>query len=651
MKSSITILFLLFSIIFNSPILSQITSPVIRANFGVDAELRTNYKYNIVQFGTDDWFRSTTDFNSGGQFVIDTTGAFQILNNYVSNPATLNSSFSKPMRYPPYSIVNNRLLIDGYFVRDFHGNDSTMFASGSNKNGMSPLSWSCPVAQPVPDKNEILDAMLHVRRDGPNTTDSMWMFGGISIENTTGNRYFDFEMYQTDFSYDRAAQKFINYGPDAGHTSWLFDATGKIIQAGDIIFTAEYSSSALTFIEARIWVSQTTLNTVIPSSFNFTGVFDGDGVGAQYGYAAITPKFAGVFYTGLQSINNTWAGPYKLILGNNSIVDNYIARQYMEFSVNLTKLGLDEDGVFNDDNCLKPFRKVLIKTRASTSFTSALKDFVLPFAFFVAPQATLETETPNICNNGSIANIYVANSIATSIYHWSTPNGHIVGGNSGPSIFVDTPGIYIVNQYLNISCALYATDTIVINDLGTCNILTEKNIFLKGTNNNNIAQLQWKVTNQEFVHHYVLEKSIDGIHFTSIYSTTLNSNLQYTFEESIHNNTGVANVFYRVVIVHIDNRITYSKIVKINYELISKYSLKVQNAAAKKIIVTIKSGVVTKGKIIIYNALGQVNYQKNIMLHEGSNVFELEMNKQNHIIFAQCILPNQTLSDKILVNY
>jgi hypothetical protein len=73
-----------------------------------------------------------------------------------------------------------------FFHRDFHGDDSTVFALGSNKNGMSPPAWSCPTAQGIPDKNEVLDAFTHVRRAGPNVTDSLWMFAGVSIENVSG---------------------------------------------------------------------------------------------------------------------------------------------------------------------------------------------------------------------------------------------------------------------------------------------------------------------------------------------------------------------------------------------------------------------------------------------------------------------------------
>jgi len=167
----------------------------IKANFGVEGDLRANFYNKFYIFGNDDWFRKDA---GPGDFIIDTTGAAMILANYTSNPATRMQPFFRGMRYPQFAIINNRILIDGVFIRDHHGDDSTVFASGANKNAMSPAFWTCPVSQGVPDKTDILDMMMHVRRDGPNVTDSLWMFGGVSIDQTTGNRYFDFEMYQTD---------------------------------------------------------------------------------------------------------------------------------------------------------------------------------------------------------------------------------------------------------------------------------------------------------------------------------------------------------------------------------------------------------------------------------------------------------------------
>src|SRR5215204_2346203 len=283
----------ILGVVFFSVIVSaQITTPIIKAAFGVDADLRANYFNGFVQSGNDDWFNNGTA--GTGVFVIDTAGAASVVAGYLSDvspwPKRMTPVY-RSMSRPKFSIVNNRIWLDALFIRDHHGVDSTVFVI-NDKNGMSPADWTGGI-QSVPDKNDILDVFMHIRRAGPTTTDSLWMFGGLSLDNTTGNRYFDFEMYQTDIYYDQPSQQFYGYGPDAGHTSWVLDpTTGNIIRAGDIIFSAEYQSSTLTNIEARIWVDQAML-AITPSQFNWAGQFDGASAGAQYGYASIMPKTAG----------------------------------------------------------------------------------------------------------------------------------------------------------------------------------------------------------------------------------------------------------------------------------------------------------------------------------------------------------------------
>lgn len=131
MKKFLRLIFILFPAFASS----QITTPVVRANFGVDADLRANFFNGSNLNGNDDWFR-----NSGtpGQGIIDTTGAAFITNKYTSDANFRKIPFFRGMQFPQFSVVNNRLLIDGIFIRDYHGDDSTVFASGGNKNGMSP---------------------------------------------------------------------------------------------------------------------------------------------------------------------------------------------------------------------------------------------------------------------------------------------------------------------------------------------------------------------------------------------------------------------------------------------------------------------------------------------------------------------------------
>ena len=152
---------------------AQITSPVLRASFGVDGDLRANSLNGFNTFN-DDWFRNGTP--GSGVFVIDTTGAASIVSRYATDPSFRKLPFYRTMSYPAYTTITNRLLIDAVFIRDYHGDDSTIFANGASKNGMSPADWATPVAQSIPDKNDILDMAVHVRRAlGTTGTDSLWM--------------------------------------------------------------------------------------------------------------------------------------------------------------------------------------------------------------------------------------------------------------------------------------------------------------------------------------------------------------------------------------------------------------------------------------------------------------------------------------------
>ena len=74
----------LMGVVFFSVICSaQITTPIIKAGFGVDADLRANYFNGFVQTGNDDWFNNGTA--GTGIFVIDTTGAAAIVAGYLSD--------------------------------------------------------------------------------------------------------------------------------------------------------------------------------------------------------------------------------------------------------------------------------------------------------------------------------------------------------------------------------------------------------------------------------------------------------------------------------------------------------------------------------------------------------------------------------------
>jgi len=620
-----SIIYILFFVGFINYAKAQITTPIIKANFGVEADLEANYYKGNIQNGNDDWFNNSPAAYTG-QGVIDTTGAAAIVARYVTDPAFRQLPFYRTMSVPAYSVVNNRMWIDAVFIRDYHGNDSTMFASGASKNGMSPKDWSCPVAQSVPDKNEILDMMVHVRRAGPDISDSLWMFGGLSIENTTGDRYFDFEMYQTDIYYDRSSLKFYGYGPDGGHTSWKFDATGNITTPGDIIFSANYGSSTLTSIEARIWVDRSAL-LITPVAFSWNGTFDGASSGSQFGYAGIIPKSSGAFYTGIENNKSTWAGPFSLVRGDNQTVTNYISGQFMEFGVNLTKLGLDPVTLLGGNGCGMPFRRVLVKSRASTSFTAALKDFVGPFDFFLAPRVMTSADTTTLCGLIGISQINVVNPTPNSSYTWSTPDGHIDFHNSPTSITVDTPGTYIVTQRLQSGCPIYATDTVVITTNPFCFIL-QNSTDLKGRLSHNQVLLNWSTPSNKAINYFEIERGTDGVTFNSIGRI----NQHFSSGDIIHYNLtddvnvlGNPFIYYRLKTVGYNGEIAYSRIIRLYIEEKQREAINITPNPVKDVMrLNISSSTDGSAKLSIYNVAGRQMMSLPVRVQKGSTVVEVK---------------------------
>jgi hypothetical protein len=603
MKKTLLLFFLFFAAVASQ---AQIIVPAVKAGFGVDADLRAKLFNNATLVANDDWFPGNTTGN--GTFIIDTNGAASLLKRYAMYPPSRKMTLTRRMRFPQFSVINNRLLIDGIFVRDFHGDDSTVFASGSNKNGMSPADWTTPTSQGIPDKNDILDAYLHIRRDGMNFSDSLWVFGGISIQNITGNRYFDFEMYQTDITYDRTNLKFTGYGPDAGHTAWKFDAQGKVIQPGDVIFTAEYDSKSLSFIEARIWVDTASLR-MTPYAFKWGGSFVGASSGSKFGYASIMPLTPGDYYTGLQSAPATWAGTYGVVYDNDTVSTTYTERQFMEFSVNLTKLGIDPF-INSNQPCKMPFNQVLVKSRASTSFSAELKDFVGPFSFSQAPKVDVSADFPILCGSSSISTIYVNNPVPTSIYNWTTPDGNIVSETTGTYVTVNKPGKYIVTQELMSGCGSnYASDTITIVTDNACMILKSNLKNFKGQLQGTDVVLQWTIDQTRYLKGFEIERSLDNKTFTSVGKKApmaVEGDVPYIFTDDLSEfQAGYA--FYRLKINDASGQPYYSKVVAISRKSIDQLGIELMpnpvNSVAYLTIHTDPS-VTQFAEVVITNNVG-----------------------------------------------
>ncbi|MEO7314397.1 MAG: T9SS type A sorting domain-containing protein [Ginsengibacter sp.] len=650
-----TFLYILLLLLLNTGVYAQITTPVIKANFGLDGDLRSNFFNNTAgNTGGDDWFNY--DASKPGIGVIDTTGAAAILARYAVDPAFRYSSFGRSMAVQPGTIVNNKMMIAAIFYRDYHGNDSTMFASGASKNGMSPADWSCPVSQAVPDKNELLDVMAHMRRDGTTVNDSLWLFGGISIDKTGGDRYVDYELYQTDMYYDQKTLKFYNYGPDEGHTSWTFDASGNILKVGDVIFTANFSSATLTLLEARIWVSRTMWSSSNPKDFKWSGSFDGASNGSTYGYAGIVPKVTGNFYTGMVNINNAWAGHFALVTGDNSVVSNYTPSQFMEFSVNLTKLGLDTKTLLATVGCKPLFNRIFVKSRASTSFTAQLKDFVGPLNLFNDLKAKTTSDVTKWCGIMVPTNIIVTNSLPGFEYTWSTTNGHIIGSTTGDSIVVDSAGTYVVATKIGPGCPAIATDTIVIKPLNPdCFVLESAMTEFTGVVRKSEVLLSWSVLNNNQINYFEVEGSTDGINFSplkKVYSKPSDFPVA-TYSLSDASMILKSNVmYYRVTMRSRTDKVSYSKAIRFSTDENPAGGIKISpNPVIDHMQISIFSAAEQHIMLSIYNATGKLMYTIKNTLPKGNSILNVSevKNWPRGVYSVKVISDNNILVSKMVI--
>lgn len=458
---------------------SQLSKGDIQSGFGVDADTKAGFvKYGPATglITTDDWFGPMTGTSRG---VIDTSNAAFYKAQLQANK---NISFSKRMSVPMYSKVNSTLWLDGIYARDYISQrntlgiviakDSTSFGGGS-KNGEHPASWSSTTFS-VADKTDFIDVYAHMRRNGLTVNDSLWFFSSVTTTGTSGSRYYDVELYKNDMTHNPVTGNFTTAGTDQGHTSWKFDASGNIIQTGDMIIAVNLSTGTTPVIEVRIWVAFSTFNTVSPLLFKW-GNFDGNTSSGGFGYASITSKTGSTaFGSGISNhtitalTDTTNAGPWgsaNLVGAGHQWSSNFQSLQFVEVGINLTRIGVDP-GLYTalgSSACDEIFSSIFFKSRSSSSFTSALQDFVAPIEFLNLPALNYIVQTDTISCNQPVGILKILNNTSSGYFTWKTIGGNIVSSNNdSTTINISAPGKYILQASQKDGCPIKGNDTLTV---------------------------------------------------------------------------------------------------------------------------------------------------------------------------------------------
>jgi hypothetical protein len=642
--------------IFFTAAQSQINTGGLHANFGVDADTKASFKnYGpAVSFAnSDDWFALTGAF---GQGVIDTTNASYYKSLLQNNK---NISFNQGMSKPEYSNVNGRLWLDAVYARDYAkygGKDSTCFTSG--KNGDNPASWTGGIRTLDPD-NDIVDAYAHLRRNGSNATDSLWLFGAVSTMGNATDRYVDIELYNKAVSYNKSTGRFNTGGALTGHTQWLFDASGKVIQTGDVLITIVYVAGQEPQVDVHIWVSKLIPLITSPSLFKFGSTFHAASSSALYGYANILPKSSNTVtgsaitnYTYNASADTTYSTPWGTMKSTGAWSANYSSKQFGEIGLNLTRIGIDPASYPATSAlvCSNFYQSVLFKSGiygdGYDSYGSSgsggcgdhteyvnLEDFVGPFNF-TTPVLDYTISTDTLTCSKPVGTLSIQNqTCAVGVHTWSTIDGNITATNANnSSISVKKSGSYRLASALANGCpSAKVSNVFVVAD-------SVKPVASADITMNDAGELQ------------LLGGDVTLSALPCVFGASKGLSWDWRgpngFSSSIQNPivTGdwVWGSYYLTVT---ENRngctatamldISFTNVKKVQQELIVDNATKgtyLSNTAngSQLTLVTNQDNAV-KGRVAIYTSAGQLLGTKEVQLVKGQNNIQLPLQKSNQV--------------------
>jgi len=239
-----------------------------------------------------------------------------------------------------------------------------------------------------------------------------------------------------------------------------------------MIVAINFSPGSVPVVDLRIWVSQTTVSTVTPAYFNFTGTFDGASASPTYGYASIVSKAgttawgSGISnYSTTAAQDTTYSTPWGT--GNSTGANNwgaqYQSQQFIEVGLNLTRIGVDPALYSALSPCQSLFSNIFFKSRSSNSFTSNMQDFVTPLVFLRDPVMDYGVKPDTLRCNHTTGTIKITNNTTMGYYTWQTANGVISGASSDSSqLNITKPGTYIVSSSPAQGCPATRKDTVVI---------------------------------------------------------------------------------------------------------------------------------------------------------------------------------------------
>ncbi len=180
--------------------------------------------------------------------------------------------------------------------------------------------------------------------------------------------------------------------------------------------------------------------------------------------------------------------------------------------------------------------------------------------------------------------------------------------------------------------------------------LTDFTVKRSGNN----AVLNWNTSFEINTDHFDIERSYDGINFSSVGSKQATGNsttdINYQYIDPI--NLSAGNIYYRLNTLDVDGKSTYSKIVvlRLSGSVVKDFTV-YPNPFTSNLKLELSSNKETEVIIRISDALGQLVINRSILLQRGANVVVLSSEIQNlkpGIHLLEIISEDGKLTQKII---
>lgn len=155
--------------------------------------------------------------------------------------------------------------------------------------------------------------------------------------------------------------------------------------------------------------------------------------------------------------------------------------------------------------------------------------------------------------------------------------------------------------------------------------------FTGSLQKDNSVLLKWETTNEVNTSHFVVERSIDGSSFSPIGTVSANGNgtaiFRYAYTDADAANQSSAKLYYRLKMVDLDAKYTYSDIVTIALPYISGHVAAYPNPFATELKVTM--GAEQDGRVQwkLFDNNGRTVMQHTERVKKGNNVIAINGNK------------------------